>query len=158
VGHILIHTYSSQVLVPSMDIEQYRYLSNRVIQVLDELLSKQENGRREVDQLLLHTQACVGLVDQATFLLPEVSLLARAGWLLYERVRYVEAELLLRRALTGRESILGSEHPDTIQSMNSLAALYQTLGRYEEAQLLLQRVLEIRERVLGPEHPDTATS
>jgi tetratricopeptide (TPR) repeat protein len=54
--------------------------------------------------------------------------------------------------------VLGPEHPDTLGSVNNLAALYYSQGRYAEAEPLFQRGLRDRERVLGPEHPDTLGS
>ena len=56
------------------------------------------------------------------------------------------------------ERVLGAEHPDTLTSVNNLAALYRATGRYAEAEPLYERVLLVRERVLGAEHPNTLTS
>ncbi len=50
---------------------------------------------------------------------------------------------------------LGPEHPDTLASLNELAASFQTQQRYGEAEPLMLRGLDVSERVLGPEHPDT---
>ena len=50
--------------------------------------------------------------------------------------RYGEAEPLLKRALDGRERVLGKEHPDTLQSVNNVATLYYAQGRYGEAEPL----------------------
>ena len=44
-----------------------------------------------------------------------------------------EAEGLYRRALEGRESQLGAQHPDTLGSVNNLANLLQQQGKLEEA-------------------------
>ena len=46
-----------------------------------------------------------------------------------------QAEALHRRALAGREAHLGANHPDTLTSMNNLAALLQQQGKLEEAGL-----------------------
>jgi tetratricopeptide (TPR) repeat protein len=56
----------------------------------------------------------------------------------------------------GRE--LGPNHPDTLNSRNSLAAAYQAAGRVAEAIPLFERTLATREQVLGPDHPHTLTS
>lgn len=69
--------------------------------------------------------------------------------------RYGEAEPLFRRALDTRERVLGSEHPDTLQSFHKMGLLRQAQGDRGEAEMLLRHSLEWRERVLGPEHPDT---
>jgi tetratricopeptide (TPR) repeat protein len=56
------------------------------------------------------------------------------------------------------EQVLGSSHPDTLNSRNSLAAAYRAAGRAAEAVPLFERTLVSRQRVLGPGHPDTLTS
>jgi DNA-binding NarL/FixJ family response regulator len=99
------------------------------------------------------------LIEQGVFTFPEAGrLLMRAGWYLYERGLYTEAEPLLERALAIRERVLGPEHPETGETLNNLARLYLQQGRYTEAEPLFQRALSIRERVLGPGHPHTVTT
>jgi len=56
------------------------------------------------------------------------------------------------------ERALGPDHPDTLNSRNSLAAAYQAAGRTAEAIPLFEQTLVGRERLLGPDHPDTLTS
>jgi CHAT domain-containing protein len=77
---------------------------------------------------------------------------------LYQSGQYEEAEPLLLRVLDIRESELGADHPDTAESLNNLAGLYESQGRYEEAEPLYRRALDIFERELGVNHPNTAAS
>ncbi len=56
------------------------------------------------------------------------------------------------------ERALGPNHPDTLNSRNSLAAAYQAAGRPAEAIPLFEQTLVGRERLLGPDHPDTLNS
>jgi tetratricopeptide (TPR) repeat protein len=49
----------------------------------------------------------------------------------------------------------GTNHPDTLRSMNNLANSYRDLGREAEALKLHQETLDLRKATLGPEHPDT---
>jgi tetratricopeptide (TPR) repeat protein len=56
------------------------------------------------------------------------------------------------------ERMLGLDHPDTLNSRNSLAAAYQAAGRIAEAIGLFELTLVGRQRTLGPDHPDTLTS
>ena len=72
--------------------------------------------------------------------------------------RFEEAEAMNRRALKGREKVLGVEHRDTLASVNNLALAFQQQGKYEEAEAMHRRALEGREKVLGVEHPETLTS
>ncbi len=61
--------------------------------------------------------------------------------------------------LEARERVLGKEHPETLQSVNNLAVLYQDQGRYQEAGPLFISVRwKPSERVLGKEHPETLRS
>jgi hypothetical protein len=48
--------------------------------------------------------------------------------------RLGEAEKLLVQVLEVERKVLGEEHPVTLSSMNSLAALYRNQGRSKEAE------------------------
>jgi DNA-directed RNA polymerase specialized sigma24 family protein len=56
------------------------------------------------------------------------------------------------------EQWMGPDHPDTLNSRNSLGAAYLSAGRAAEAIPLFEQTLAVRERELGPDHPDTLTS
>ena len=66
-----------------------------------------------------------------------------------------EAEAMNRRALAGREKVLGSDHPDTLASIYCLADLLSNTQRFGEALSLYDRAVAGYRRVLGPEHPTT---
>ncbi len=68
---------------------------------------------------------------------------------------YDQAEGLLEQTLEQRRKVVGTDHPDTLQSMGSLANLYADQGRYDEAEALYVETLSIKKRVLGRDHPDT---
>ena len=65
---------------------------------------------------------------------------------------------LYRRAHESSERVLGKEHPDTLASVNNLAACLYAVGDAAGALPLYRRALDSRERVLGKEHPNTLTS
>jgi DNA-binding winged helix-turn-helix (wHTH) protein/tetratricopeptide (TPR) repeat protein len=71
---------------------------------------------------------------------------------------YVQARVLLERALAIREEVLGPEHPDTAMSLNDLGFAVEHQGGLVEARSFYERALAINEKVLGPEHPATAWS
>jgi tetratricopeptide (TPR) repeat protein len=60
--------------------------------------------------------------------------------------------------VTDCESLLGSEHPDTLTSQNNLAAAYRSAGWLDDAHRLYERTLAARRRTLGDDHPDTFAS
>jgi hypothetical protein len=69
--------------------------------------------------------------------------------------RCAQAALLQRRALDLKRKLLGSEHQETLRSMDNFALSVGAQGRVAEAEALHRQTHEIRKRVLGPEHPDT---
>jgi len=78
----------------------------------------------------------------------------------YDHVRgvYKSAENLYRLQWEIRSRILGSEHQDTLISMDNLAMTLLAEGDLSGAREKQEQVLEIARRVLGNEHPDTLTS
>lgn len=76
----------------------------------------------------------------------------------YQAGQPQQALLLAEQTLTYAEQTLGPEHPQTLASLNNLAALYQDQDRYREAEPLLQRALAARSRVMGADHPTTRQS
>lgn len=54
-----------------------------------------------------------------------------------------------------REHTLGSEHPDTLVSLNNLANILSYKGDLAGAEPIYRRVLEAMDSTLGPEHPAT---
>ncbi len=71
---------------------------------------------------------------------------------LYKEGRYPEAIPIAEKAFAIREKTLGPNHPDTAESLNNLASLYENMGDYAKAVPLYKRALAIVEQSLGPEH------
>ena len=69
-----------------------------------------------------------------------------------------QAIMLGEPLIADLERTLGSDHPDTLNSRNSLAIAYRAAGRAAEAVPLHEQTLAVREQVLGPDHPDTLDS
>ncbi len=51
--------------------------------------------------------------------------------------------------------VLGDEHPDTLESLNILAALFYNEGEHDRGLPLYEEYLAKQKRVLGDEHPHT---
>jgi tetratricopeptide (TPR) repeat protein len=90
--------------------------------------------------------------------LQRAKILFTLGWYNDEQGRYSIAYQHSLESLVLRESNLGPEHSDTLNSMNNLALVLRSQGRYDEAEKMHRSELEVREKVLGPEHPSTLTS
>jgi tetratricopeptide (TPR) repeat protein len=75
--------------------------------------------------------------------------------LLDDQGQYREAENVARAVVQVRANLLGSEHPDTLRSRNSLAYELWRQGKYTEAEADLRLLIRLQEKVIGPEHLDT---
>jgi hypothetical protein len=87
------------------------------------------------------------------------------AWLLHHAAEYLHtrgepatARPLYERAGDLRRSLLGTDHPDTLESASSLSFNLWELGRYEPARQLAEDTLTRQRRVLGNDHPDTLRS
>jgi Tetratricopeptide repeat len=81
-----------------------------------------------------------------------------AGSYLWRRGQYRQALALDEQTLTRRQQVLGDDHPDTLASMNNLAATRHALGDLDGAHQLGEQALAARRRALGDDHPDTLLS
>ena len=76
----------------------------------------------------------------------------------YRAGDYALGVALAERAYQLARQTFGPRHPDTLESLNNLATLYQAQGRYGEAEPLYHEALQARRETLGPHHPHTLTS
>jgi tetratricopeptide (TPR) repeat protein len=82
-------------------------------------------------------------------------LLDRAATYLQTRGEAGPARPLHERALDLRRSLLGDDHPDTLESANHLGNDLRELGHYKQACQLVEDTLTRCRRVLGDDHPYT---
>jgi tetratricopeptide (TPR) repeat protein len=155
-----LHRLAQAVLRDEMDDGARRVWAKRAVRAVNEVFPYVEYSNwPSCDRLIRHAQALAPLIDEYGFDFPEAArLLNQAGYYLYERAQYEEAELLSARALDIREKALGAEHPDVAQSLNNLSMIYKNQGKYAEVEPLLARALDIKEKAFGAKHPDVATS
>jgi tetratricopeptide (TPR) repeat protein len=157
---LTVHRLVQAVLRDSLPTETQQHWMQRAVNAVAAAYPGQDfTNWPTLERLLPHALTCATWITQASLATLKASvLLNEAGYYLYERARYAEAEPLLKRALAIREQGLRAMHPDTANSLNNLAGLYRAQGKYGQAEPLYQRALAIREQQLGPEHPDTAHS
>lgn len=108
--------------------------------------------------LLPHQRALVRLLPLEEAAADLATLLHKTGGFLIGTGNAAGALPLYRRALDSRERVLGLGHPDTLDSVNSLAWCIRTLGDAAGALPIYRRALDGRERVLGSKHPATLAS
>lgn len=97
----------------------------------------------------------------------DLEVASAAGWLwvlhqaavyLWSRGQNRQARPLQEYALAGLRRVLGDDHPNTLHSLNDLAAIRRDLGDLEDARELFEQALAARRRVLGEDHHDTLWS
>ncbi|PSN58606.1 hypothetical protein BS50DRAFT_614816 [Corynespora cassiicola Philippines] len=86
------------------------------------------------------------------------SVLFKAAWYASERGLYERAHEMGSAALQAREEVLGAEHRDTLNSLNSLGIVLYWQAQYDEAEAMHKRALETMKRVLGDDNPVTLAS
>jgi tetratricopeptide (TPR) repeat protein len=110
-------------------------------------------------ELLPHSKAILAyMVESKGDILNQASLLHNTAEYLYTRGEYATAEEMNRRALEGKEKVLGKEHLSTLASMNNLAEVLRDQGKYEQAEEIHRRTLKGKEKMLGKEHLSTLAS
>ncbi|RDK38739.1 hypothetical protein M752DRAFT_321222 [Aspergillus phoenicis ATCC 13157] len=77
--------------------------------------------------------------------------------------RWKKAKQLQVQVLKLRKQVLGTEHSNTLSSiedlaMHNLVSIYQDQGRWKKAEQLQVQVLELYKQVLGTEHHNTLSS
>ena len=69
-----------------------------------------------------------------------------------------QLSLTLTESVSQALESLGPDHPDTLDSCNSLANAYHSAGRIEDAVTLHEQTLENRTHIQGSHHPQTLAS
>jgi tetratricopeptide (TPR) repeat protein len=78
--------------------------------------------------------------------------------LLVSQELFAEAEKYSKECFDGRRISLGESDPNTLSAMNSLATLYEKVGKLSEAKELYEECLVKRQAALGDSHPDSLVS
>ena len=87
---------------------------------------------------------------------------AKLRWILGVNLRatadYQRAIAQLERGLSLERELNGEDHPDTLNTANSLVIAYEQSAKHQEAEELSRQILQVRRQVLGAEHPDSLSS
>ena len=109
--------------------------------------------------LVPHAEVILGHEFKSTndMLLCSKLLISTALFDLY-MARYTQAFGKCERSLTIRESLLPNDHPETLESIQTLGEALLHRGELNTAKIMLQRAISGRETSLGPLHTDTLES
>lgn len=149
------------VLATMQESERVAYLG-RNIQALESVFPTvgHQTGTvlwKPCERLLPHALLYVQYADGTAEPLACASLMYKVARYLRLRGQYVEAGVLLQRALHLRKQTLGEAHPDVAAALHYLAECYREQGNYEQAEPLFHQALHILEQALGSDHPEIVT-
>ncbi len=91
--------------------------------------------------------------EEPDLALVRASFMQLAGTASFHGGDYEKSLDYFQRAHAARSDLLGSDHPDTLDSADNLGQTLGELGRMDEAIIQQESVLEARRRVLDPTHP-----
>ncbi|KAL7792476.1 P-loop containing nucleoside triphosphate hydrolase protein [Trichoderma ceciliae] len=138
------------------DMQSEGYFSSIALQAIADLFPVSEQKTwTQCEKYLAHAVQIGEWADLNEKQTETARLFSRVSRFLYDRGRWREKQLVDERALELRQKVLGTEHPDTITAMESLASTYYSQGWYSKAEPLKVQVLNLRKEVLGDKHPDT---
>jgi tetratricopeptide (TPR) repeat protein len=110
---------------------------------------------RQLLRQCLHVQ---GKVAEVTAILSDSSNLddlSNAALALFDQGHFTAAERNVRKVLEIELRTLGSEHPNVLKNLNTLASIFRAQRKYGEAETLMAAVLAMHKRLQGLEHPET---
>ncbi|EIT78348.1 TPR repeat protein [Aspergillus oryzae 100-8] len=139
--HRLVQLVLRKWLIIKDDFEE------KAIQAMDILLERSLSTLRFIPEL--HGE---GLKKRRLHLQEGIA------YCLWSQGRCNEAEELDILILEEKKQYFGRDHPETLESMASLASTYQNQGRWSEAEALDMYIVETRKKLLGPRHNLTLTS
>lgn len=156
--HPLVHMWARDWF--SEELQRCSWVTSSIILAAAISIKHSLTGYRFRRSLLPHIKSSISLCEDRSFLsgyskMNGVSTAANFAMAFAESGLLQQATELVEKVLEAELRTMGSEHPYSLTTMDSLAKCYSDLGRKQEATNLKEKVLEARQRTLGSELPDT---
>ena len=133
------------------------FATNKVILAL-ELAGLSASSLHEHVRAITYFSEGEALAGKSRDLLEWARIVHELAQSLIRRGENPQAEWRLRQAIGVRNEKLGLAHPDTLESMSSLATLFDLQGKFALAEAGHRSVYTNRVRIFGGDHPSTLTS
>jgi len=158
---IILHRLIQAVVQDELEEDTLRHYSAQVIDICSAAFPNTwENKEARARCRLFESQAVNSAFKAAGFVecTKAADTLYHFGSFLWDDGKFQDSEKLFKRCqgLFGR--LMGTEHQETLNSMNNLALTYWAQGKLQDAAALHKKELEARKRTLGEEHPHTLNS
>lgn len=141
--------------------EKYKEKSIQAMELLDDVYPDATFENWGICATYLpHAQSVLSLIPEVggEARLMRYHLLEGVSFFLWSQGRHEEAENIDLQVVENKKKEFGSEHPETLESIASLATTYYEQARWAEAEELDSFVVEARKRSLGPRERLTLTS
>ncbi len=146
---LALHRIVQTVLKAQMEKETQRQWSERVVRIVNRIVSNGEDVSTWPDfqQYLPHAEVCAHLIEQEHMVFAEAGdLLNKLGTYLREHGHLLQAEKYLWMAHDICHALFGPLHTTVAQSIEDIAWLYRYQEKYEEAGTLFHQALDVFER------------
>ena len=146
--HSCVHAWTMHVLNQEADIE----LARLALKCVASHAPRKEANKPWITQrrLIQHGIRCWYMAEEGVIEWDGLEWAWHScGNLFSDQGRLGEAEKMYDRALQGYEKAWGSDHTETLDTVNNLGNLYARQGRLEEAEKMYDRALQGYEKALG---------
>ncbi|CAF1350955.1 unnamed protein product, partial [Adineta steineri] len=155
------HCYQVNLTLTNDNDQDLRTLSDQIRQ---ETFPDEEGWYRlgllliKMGQFIKAQEVFEVLLHQTTNESDKAPIYYQLGWIKCNQGEYQEALLSHEKALTIRQRLLPSDHPDLGDSYNKIGIVYDRMGDYPKALSYYEKALAIRQQSLPSHHPDLAQS
>ena len=108
---------------------------------------------RDEELRLAHLRRTFTPEEQAT--LDEAATMESQAAGLYSQHKYAQVEPIAQRVLEMRRSVLGADHPNSVQSLRRLAGVLYRQGKYTAVEPIYEEAIRLGKTTFGLEHPAT---
>ena len=149
-----IHRLVQEVVKDTLSDESRREWGLRVVKAIKGAFPSVEvRNWPACERLVPHALAANSLIEEFGYQSEDAAhLLNDAGYYLYTRGQFGQAEPLLQRAMEIYRTLDG-QRPEYAITLNNLALLYEAIGRYNDAEPLYHQAIEIDRECPGRAPP-----
>ncbi|CAF0781237.1 unnamed protein product [Adineta steineri] len=155
------HLYQVNLTLTNDNDQDLRILSDQIRQET----FPDEEGWYRLGQLLIKMgqftkaqEIYYDLLNQTTDESDKAPLYYQLGWIKYNQGEYQEALSSHEKALTIRQELLRSNHPDLGDSYDRIGMVYDSMGDYPKALSYYEKAVAIQEQSLLSNHPGLGAS
>ncbi|EMD85982.1 hypothetical protein COCHEDRAFT_1187060 [Bipolaris maydis C5] len=154
-----VHRLVHQALREQLQVRGrlHEYTQRTVTQLLQVFPNNDHSNRSKWRRLLPHAQYTLSHSEKNDDE-ERTNLIEDCAHALQSDGQYKRAKELYVQVMESRTRVLGSKHPDTLNSVSNLGLVLSSQGKYNEAEVVQRQALEGFEDMLGREHPYTLAS